>query len=1005
MKTYSLTNQQKSILDIIKLNGTSILNISGAVIYNELYDTDIINKAINIFLYRNDGYRVRIVRENGEDRQYINPYNEEIFEIKKFRNMEEFTAFANKTSRIPINIYNNKLYKFYILQIGNISGVLAIASHIITDGMSYALLCQQVRESIININSGNEPCMDCCSYVKHILDEEEYNRSDKCLSDGIYWRGQLSDGITRTAIKADMGIQSLASERLRIITDKADSNLIKKVCRENNISEAVLFEAAFLVYLRYINGDISNISIGVSMLNRKNRYERNTAGLFQSTLPMIINIAKYNDAAELFSAIKSKHREMFKHTRYSAENINSFIREKGESNIYDVLVSYQGSNVGDNEFETLWFSCGYNEEMLSFHIDCRDSSIEYAINIDYNIEMFDEYEIRLLYNRIIHIIKQLGENRQIDNITVLPDKERELLLSFNDTLADFDKSLTVTTAVENSIKKYGDKIAFVYNDISVSYSKLDHMANTLAAELVHRGVGRNDAVAIITEKNQFTIVAMIAVLKSGGAYVLIDGKYPKARTDYIINECRCKAVLISGLDYECDNAICLDSFDYDKMSVKVENTNLPEDICYINYTSGSTGNPKGIAVKHIGVINYSLPVEHNLTVCEAFEKDLNKIISVTSVIFDIFAFEVLTALINGWSIYLLNDEQSSDTRLVAEYINRYNIDILQTTPTKMKLYAGDGYDMSYLKQLKQIVLIGEVFSKVLYNRLRSLTDCSIYNNYGPAETTVWSTNSLIKDRVNIGRPIANTSVYIIDNQNNIVPVGVAGELCIGGLGVSRGYINNDIENNKRFVTLFGNRVYKTGDRGYYRSDGNITYLNRLDSLIKIRGLRVELSEIEKAAGEYDGIELCAVTYNRSDTDREYMVCYYTAVGDIDENKLRTYMAGRLPKYMLPNYFMRIDNMPLTPSGKLCRSKLPHFSNVSDRLKFKPKTENEKILCDIFKEVLELDEVGVNESFLELGGDSLSALKLIALAESKGLYIPYAVLYEAHSVREICDRIG
>lgn len=998
MEMYELTPQQRGIVDSILIYGKNIFTISGAVIYKKLYSYETINKALNIFVKNNDGFRVRLTKDKGVTKQYIEHFNYENFAEYNFENYEQFEKFAEEESRRAFKIYGESLYRFYICTIENISCILAVVSHIIADGVTYGILCQEVTKA----------CEDPL-YNSQIFSFEDYLKTNRAFeyspeysANREYWESEMDFDLIECNIKAPLKYEGVKSARMDF---NPPYNKIKNICKKLNISEAVLFETAFAIYLKKINENCHNIVIGTPVLNRKNYIQRNTAGLFQSALPLHINTENIKTVLELISVIKKQHKNMFRHMSYSCEDISLYLKEKKnyKGSVYSVLVSFQNKVVGDGSFKTRWFGCGYDREPLSFHIDCRDGSENYDIHIDYHTELFEKKEIELLYNRIMYIVNQLSEVIEIEKIKILPDSEKNTIENiFNNTFVEYNENMCIHTAFEKKAEKIQEHTALVYKDKSYTYSEVNKMSYALGAYLREKGIGRNKTVAIITEKNIYTPIAMLAVLKAGGAFVLIDFDTPKKRIEYILNECKCSIVISdSNMNFDSREVIVTEDFDF-TYTEKIENINTENDLCYIIYTSGSTGFPKGINISHKGVVNLSCNVKHNETISE-IEK-YRKIISVTNVSFDIFVFESITALLRGMTVYIVNNSDSLNSEYVADLISENNIEVLQTTPSKLRMYISNMENAQKLRELKVIILIGEVFSKSLYNEIRSISHCKLYNNYGPAETTVWSANSFVTgEKITIGKPIANTRIYIKNNENQILPIGVQGEICIGGYGVGKGYVNNAPENEKHFCKgENGGIIYKTGDLGCYNTNGEIIYLGRKDGIFKIRGRRIEPAEIENVASTVEGVNISAVVFGTDKNSRQYIACFYT--GTATEKMVKEEIALKLPRYMMPNYFINIDNMPITKSGKIDRKKLLSLEISKNKNTPEPETPTEKILCEILGKVLKIQKPNVEEDFFEMGGDSLSALEIVALAEKQGIHIPYTLLFESHSIRNVCRKL-
>ncbi|MCF0226284.1 MAG: non-ribosomal peptide synthetase, partial [Methanobrevibacter sp.] len=416
----------------------------------------------------------------------------------------------------------------------------------------------------------------------------------------------------------------------------------------------------------------------------------------------------------------------------------------------------------------------------------------------------------------------------------------------------------------------------------------------------------------------------------------------------------------------------------------------PSSIVYCIYTSGTTGNPKGVMVEHRNLINYCYSNKYNV-LYEVFNKNYNNFLSITNYTFDIFGTELHSSLLNGLSIILASNHEITNGYDLCKLINKYNVEIIQTTPSLLStiLYSDD--IINKISSVKAIFIGGEPIDKSLVKKLKSkLDNVSIYNVFGPTETTIWSTSYKIKEvsnyKIPIGKPISNTQIYIIDNNVNLCPIGVVGELTIAGDGVSRGYLNNEDLTNEVFIHnpfskgVYDNVLYKTGDYARFLPDGNIEYIGRIDDQVKIRGFRIELDEIVNAFKNIDGIDdaVCiAIEENEDNENSITMVlsAYFVSDDELDILYIKEVLSQNLPSHMIPSFITQIDEIPLTINGKLDKKALPKPA-VIRREFIEPASEMEIKIADAFYEVLNIENVSVLDNFFDLGGNSLNAMQLV-----------------------------
>ena len=558
---------------------------------------------------------------------------------------------------------------------------------------------------------------------------------------------------------------------------------------------------------------------------------------------------------------------------------------------------------------------------------------------------------------------------------------------------------TIHFLFEEQAERNPNKVAIIACDRTLTYRELNEEANRIAHSLIKRGVGVGDIVAFALPRKSYLISTMLGILKSGAAYLPIDPDYPQDRIEYMLSDSGAK-LLIS------ENNI--------KKLLQNNSTVNPcvnmssDNICYCIYTSGSTGKPKGTLLSHAGVANY-VDNNNNNVVHKIIKSTYKSIVSVTTVCFDIFVTESLLPLTNGMEIILADEEQSKSQSELNALLKLTPADVIQTTPTKMKTLISNNRNLDYLEQVKAIILGGETLDNSLVEELRRITKAEIFNIYGPTETTVCATNGKIENDITIGKPIANTQIYITDKYMQITPIGVTGELCIAGDGVGAGYLNRPELTAEKFIdNPFGKgKLYKTGDLAYWREDGNIVYVGRNDFQVKIRGLRIELGEIENAMNSIDGVSQSVVVVRKNAEGRQLICAFYTGE-ERQAKEIRSIIGKKLPKYMLPHIFTHIAEMPLTSSGKVNRKALPEIDleNIETTVEFvEPKNDAERNLVDSVKAVLNCEKVSTLDNFFDVGGDSLKAIELASKLESRGYEVQVKTIFECGTIQELAKKLS
>ena len=991
---YSLTTPQQNIWNLQKYYADSaISDICGAIFYDTRLRTDILSQAINKEIELQAGLRLQFCEIDGKPAQYVADYTYQDIPVRVFNTKEDYAVFANDFARQPVKLTGGRMYEFCIVEVEGRSGFIVKASHLISDAWSFSLFAHEITSFYNTLATGEQILENGCSYIDYIETEKQYLESEKYANDRKFWAEKYSAMPEKSIIKYSVSpISKLSSDRFSCRLSEVDTKAIDDFCGESGISQAVLFESAIMAYLARINEENTSVTIGIPVLNRSTKKEKSTVGMYISTMPLTVPVSRQMTAAELCEEITSAHREIFRHQKYPYQNILQMIREKYNfsGSLFDVMVSYQNAKT-EASGKTEWYSNGYSETPLELHIDNRDSTSRYTVTVDYQTELFCSFaEIELLVNRIVGIIRQVisAPDTTVEQLDILTESEKQkVVYDFNDTAVNYPRDKCVHELFSEQAAKTPDKVALIFEDKQFTYKQLDEMSNSLAHYLREKGVKPNDIVPIISQRSYLAVVAMFAVLKAGGAYMPVDPAYPKDRIDYMINDAGSGIALTCGYNEPLAvETIVLDGFDFSINCTPIKNVNTPDDLCYLIFTSGSTGKPKGAMLKHSGLVNFLMKNKANF-----FQSDVinncNHVLAIGAFIFDISLVELFLPLSNGLSIIIANEIEANDPELLSKIITNENIRFICATPTRLSYYLNSHSFESAICNIKTILTAGESFTPDLLEKIRKSTNARIYNGYGPTETTVGCSFAIIEraDNITIGKPIANTQIYILDKNRKPLPIGVAGELCISGDGVGKGYLNRPELTAEKFIPnpfIDGKTMYCTGDLARWLEDGEIEYLGRIDTQVKIRGLRIELGEIESVMSSFDGIHMTAATDKRDENGRQYLVGYYTADSDIDEKALRRHLSAKLPKYMVPNYFVHLDEMPMTASGKTDRKNLPlpEFT-ASNEEYVAPETETEIAVAAIWSRLLKTDRIGKDSDFFDLGGDSLMVISLLAELES------------------------
>ncbi|MEH2084705.1 MAG: non-ribosomal peptide synthetase [Nostoc sp.] len=618
----------------------------------------------------------------------------------------------------------------------------------------------------------------------------------------------------------------------------------------------------------------------------------------------------------------------------------------------------------------------------------------------------------------------LENNLEQDNLTlpILKKSQKHLLIEWNYTQTDYPQQACIHQLFEAQVEKTPDAIALIFNNQYLTYRDLNSRANQLAKHLQSLGVGAETLVGIYIERSLEMIVALLAILKAGGAYVPLDPGYPQERLAFMLSDTQVSILLtqkelVAKLPTHTAFVICLDA-DWNTITLnKKENlsTNITaENLAYVMFTSGSTGTPKGVSVIHRGVVR--LVKETNYAHLTSEEV----ILQLAPISFDASTFEIWGCLLNGGRLVIYPPHTPSLEEL-GQIIQQYQVTTLWLTAGLFHLIVDEKIDA--LKSLRQLLAGGDVLSVPHVQKfLQTVENCQLINGYGPTENTTFTcchtiTAPLQPDvSIPVGRPIANTQVYILDHNLQSVSIGEAGELYIGGDGLARGYLNRPDLTAEKFISHsfdsnLATRLYKTGDLARYLPDGNIEFLGRIDNQVKIRGFRIELGEIEREIARHPDVREIVVLARQDEAGEKqltaYIVPHYNS--KYTHNKLRSFLQQRLPNYMVPSAFVMLESLPLTANGKVDRYKLPVPSRERPQLEqayIAPQNDLERSLAGILSELLKIDRVGIDDNFFDLGATSISILQVAARVKQElGIELPAVKLFQYSTIGSLAKYLN
>ena len=653
--------------------------------------------------------------------------------------------------------------------------------------------------------------------------------------------------------------------------------------------------------------------------------------------------------------------------------------------------------------------------------------------VEFNSDLFDATTIERFRGHFETLLRGAIEDpsQVVGRLPLLTPAEREqILITWNHTERPFPQNKCVQQLFEEQVERTPDKIAAAFEDHELTYRQLNDRANAMAARLKALGVGPDARVGICVGRSLEMLAGLLGILKTGAAYVPLDPTYPKERLTFMVEDAQLHALLttrelIGGFEGTATKIACIEEISPIEVAENVQSEATPEKLAYVIYTSGSTGKPKGVMIRHRNVVNFFAGMD------EVLGNTPGTWLAVTSICFDIHVLELLWTTARGFKVVIQSDEAGmrapapnsarSANRgamitgfTIPEQIARHRVTHFQCTPSLMGMLLQEPGARDALGRLDTVLLGGEALTPALLGQLSGPR--RIVNVYGPTETTVWSTSDVVDPGgpITVGRPLANTTIYILDRFGEPTPVGVSGELFIGGAGVVRGYHKRPELTAERFVvTPFaaerGERIYRTGDLARYRADGKIDFLGRTDHQVKLRGFRIELGEIETALRQVPGVRDAVVVVRESSAADKRLAAYLVSDGSIDVSQLRSTLRERLPDYMVPSLYMFLPALPLTANGKVDRKALPEPEGLRAETAatfIAPRSEMERKLAGIWRELLGVEKVGINDSFFDLGGRSMLLLQAQArITTTWGKEIPIIEFFPQPTIAGVARLLG
>lgn len=1010
----ALQNSLNFLIDRHKSLGTNFKTIDGTPV-------QIIGKVVDCPMVYHDLEKVPATEQNKKVKDLSQSLFEQAFDLE-----------------------NEPLIRGLILKLSATKFTLGLCiHHIVTDGWSMRILLKDLIYAYGCYSEGKQASLKPLEfqYTAYSVWQKQVISETKIVAELEYWKNQLT-GYQNLDMPLDHPRPAQISgdgSYLRFIVNEKQVQGMSKVSKERRMTPFTLFMAAVYLLLRKYSSQ-KDICMGMPVANRNNRDIEEIVGFFVNTVVMRIN-PQEDQPLTVDGLLNQVHKVIIEgqdNQNLPIENIIEFLqpeRDLSRTPIFQVMINYTPVIAGKASMGNCTIEPSMDFDSQSSKFDLTFTYNEYEedgraeVFIEFSSDLYTEKTVNRMYSHLERIIDSFleADNKLIEDIELIDAKERQMILGdWNHTQVDYPKQKCIHQLFEEQVALQPKKSAIIFEDQQLSYAELDKQSTQLALYLQQQGIKPDGLVAICMERSVDMIIAVMGILKAGGAYLPIDSNYPDERIGFMLADSKVKLIitqqsLLSRLPGRLPEAqgkiISLDT-QWDKIAQQkgeLESQVQSSHLAYIIYTSGSTGKPKGVMIEHHSVVN------HNLAVISAYGMTTDDhVLQFSAISFDIFVEEVFPTLLSGATLVLLDGNKFTDVAYVKETIQKKKVSLINLPTAYWNMLIEEQFDADYLKR---VIIGGEKAETESYRTWhKNNPGIDVINTYGPTETTVISLlHPISRDlqahqQIPLGKPLANTQAYILDENLKLLPVGIPGELHTAGDGLARGYLKQPDLTNEQFISNpysddATDRLYKTGDLVRWLPDGNLAFVGRVDNQVKIRGFRVELGEIENALTINKGVQQVVVIAKKNQGTNQ-LVAYYTTEqsGEIEFDMLKDFLRDSLPDYMVPTSFIHLDTIPLTPHGKIDRVDLQKrkIKLTSSQEYIAADSELEQQIVSLWQTLLEIDKLGLNDNFFDVGGHSLLAVQLTSQLNQNldiGTELNVADIFKYPTIKELVDYLS
>ncbi|EIM3525192.1 TPA: non-ribosomal peptide synthetase [Serratia marcescens] len=988
-------------------------------------------QSLDALYARHEALRSRFVTVEGQPQAHILPADALPLTVHDLRGRQDAQSqarqLAQRLTEAPFDLTQGPLVRAALIRLADEEHLfLLTCHHIISDGWSTGILLRELGALYGALRRGDADPLPPLplQYADYAAWQRRYLTPERLAAQAQYWRETLSDAPALLTLPTDRPrptVQSFSGGEVPIAIDAELTQALRQFSRQHGGTLFMTVLAAWSLVLARMAGQ-QELVIGTPEANRGRLETESLVGFFVSTLALRIDLRDDPDLPTLIARIRHAVLAARENRDLPFEQVVELVnppRHLGYTPLFQVMLAWQDGSVRDISLPGLQAESaelGYQIAKYDLTLDLAERDEQISGTLNFATALFDRATAERYGVYLVQVLRAMATNatQPASHLDLLPAAERELLLyGWNRTAEVYPAQSCAHVLFEQWVQRTPDAVAVVNDRDSLSYAQLNAHANQLAHQLIAQGVRPGDRVATSLERSVSLVIAQLAILKAGAAYVPLDPHLPVARQAWIIGDSGASLILCDrDIDREIAGEIACLRIDRLRQN-PTHDPAVPRAggaPAYIMYTSGSTGTPKGVMVTHQGILR--LAINNRFA---SFERG-DRFAFAANPAFDASTLEMWGALLNGASLAIIAPEVLTEAEALAAALVRQGINVLFLTTSLFNQYAHS--IAATLAQLKYLLSGGEAADPHAFARmLKEAGPVRLINAYGPTECTVFATTATIErvdpwQRLPIGRPIGNTRIYLLDEHGQPVPLGATGEIYIAGPGVALGYLNRAELTAERFLAdpfNPGERMYRTGDLARYLPDGNIDYLGRNDRQVKIRGFRIECGEIEARVAGHPAVREAVVDV-LGEADNKRLVAWVVPEADAARQTLavtlRQYLAGMLPEFMLPAAWVALDTLPLTPNGKLDRRALPEPQEDAyvREVYAEPEGELETLLAGIWRELLGIERVGRHDNFFELGGHSLLAVKLMAQLRRVGLSAGVQTLFTAPTLSTLAQTL-